>query len=149
MKHLKKHAFLSLAIVWTLIIFAFSLQSGDESIITSNILLGFLATIFPILKDPQYLDIVILALRKTAHFTEYFILGYFYTKASEETKQDKILLMGYLIPIIDESIQLFSPGRSGSPIDMVIDMAGYLTGLIVFKSFNRLVRIFKKNWTGQ
>lgn len=149
MKHLKKHAFLSLAIVWTLIIFVFSLQSGDESIITSNILLNFLAILFPILKDPAYLDITILMIRKIAHFTEYFILGYFYTKASEETKEDKILLVGYLIPIIDESIQLFSIDRSGSPIDMVIDMAGYLTGLIVFKSFNRLVRMFKKNWTGK
>jgi len=149
MKHLKKHAFLILAILWTIIIFAFSLQSADESIITSNILLDFLANLFPILKDPQNLDIVILILRKTAHFTEYFILGYFYSKASEETKQDQILVVGYLIPIIDESIQLFSPGRSGQAVDMVIDMAGYLTGLIVFKSFSRLVKIFKKNWTGK
>lgn len=149
MKHLKKHPFLILAILWTIVIFAFSLQSADESLITSNILLDFLANLFPILKDSQYLDIVILILRKTAHFTEYFILGYFYTKASEETNQDKILVVGYLIPIIDESIQLFSPGRSGQAVDMVIDMAGYLTGLIVFKSFKRLVKIFKKNWTGK
>jgi len=149
MKHLKKHAFLLLAILWTLIIFSFSLQSADESIIVSNVLLDFLATLFPFLKDPQNLNFVILILRKTAHFTEYFILGYFYTKASEETKQDKILLIGYVIPIIDESIQLFSPGRSGQAIDMVIDMAGYLTGLVVFKSINRFVKIIKKNWTGK
>lgn len=143
MKHLKKHPFLILAILWTIVIFAFSLQSADESLITSNILLDFLANLFPILKDSQYLDIVILILRKTAHFTEYFILGYFYTKASEETNQDKILVVGYLIPIIDESIQLFSPGRSGQAVDMVIDMAGYLTGLIVFKSFSRLLETLK------
>jgi VanZ family protein len=149
MKHLKKHVFLILALLWTLVIFAFSLQSGDESIVSSNIILDLLAMILPILKDPDYLTIAVLIIRKTAHFTEYFILAYFYTKASSETKQDKIILLGYLIPIIDEGIQLFSPGRASSPVDMLIDMSGYLSGLIVFGSFKNLVKIIKKNWTGK
>jgi VanZ family protein len=149
MKHLKKHVFLILAVLWTLVIFAFSLQSGDESIVSSNIILDLLAMILPILKDPDYLNIAVLIIRKTAHFTEYFILAYFYTKASSETKQDKIILLGYLIPIIDEGIQLFSPGRASSPVDMLIDMSGYLSGLIVFGSFKNLVKIIKKNWTGK
>jgi VanZ family protein len=149
MKHLKKHVFLILALLWTLVIFAFSLQSGDESIVSSNIILDLLAMILPILKDPDYLTIAVLIIRKTAHFTEYFILAYFYTKASSETKQDKIILLGYLIPIIDEGIQLFSPGRASSPVDMLIDMSGYLSGLIVFGSFKILVKIIKKNWTGK
>jgi VanZ family protein len=149
MKHLKKHVFLILALLWTLVIFAFSLQSGDESIVSSNIILDLLAMILPILKDPDYLNIAVLIIRKTAHFTEYFILAYFYTKASSETKQDKIILLGYLIPIIDEGIQLFSPGRASSPVDMLIDMSGYLSGLIVFGSFKILVKIIKKNWTGK
>ena len=149
MKHLKKHVFLSLAILWTLIIFAFSLQSGEESLITSNIVLDFFAIFLPFLKDPDSLKLTILILRKTAHFTEYFILGYFYTKAAFETKQDKILLLGYLIPIFDEGLQLFSPGRSASPLDMLIDMSGYLCGLIVCGSFVTLLKIFKKNWTGK
>jgi VanZ family protein len=147
MKHLKKHTFLVLALLWTLVIFAFSLQSGDDSIVSSNIILDLLALVLPFLKDPDYLNIAVLIIRKTAHFTEYFISAYFYTKASSETKQDKLLLLGYLIPIIDESLQLLSPGRASSPVDMLIDMSGYLCGLIVFGSFRRLVSLIKKNWT--
>ncbi|NTW96606.1 MAG: VanZ family protein [Erysipelotrichaceae bacterium] len=149
MNNLKKHTFLILALLWTLVIFAFSLQSGDESIVSSNIVLDLLAMILPILKDPDYLSITVLVIRKVAHFTEYFILAYFYTKASTETKQDKLLLLGYLIPIFDEGIQLFSPGRASSPVDMLIDMSGYLCGLIFFGSFMRLFRVIKKNWTGK
>ena len=148
MKHLKKHGFLILALLWTLLIFAFSMQSGDESVLTSNIIVDLLAIVFPTLKDPEHLMLVILIIRKTAHFTEYFILGYFYTKAFRETSWDKILMVGWFIPILDEGIQLFTPGRSASPVDILIDMSGYLTALIVLGSLPTLYRIFWKNWTG-
>jgi len=149
MKHLKKHGFLILALLWTLLIFAFSMQSGDESVLTSNIIVDLLAIVFPSLKDPEHLMLVILIIRKTAHFTEYFILGYFYTKAYKETSWDKILMVGWFIPILDEGIQLFTPGRSASPVDILIDMSGYLTALIVLGSLPTLYRIFRKNWTGK
>ena len=149
MKHLKKHGFLILAILWTCIIFGFSLQSGDESVLTSNIIVDLLALIFPSLKDPAHLQLVILIIRKTAHFTEYFMMGYFYTKAYQENNLDKILFIGWFIPILDEGIQLFTPGRSSSPIDILIDMSGYLTALIVLGSFMALFKIFRKNWTGK
>ncbi len=148
MKHLKKHGFLILAVLWTCIIFAFSLQSGDESVLTSNIIVDLLAMVFPSLKDPEHLMLVILIIRKTAHFTEYFILGVFYTKAFRETSWDKILMVGWFIPILDEGIQLFTPGRSASNVDILIDMSGYLTALIILGSFPILVRLAKKNWTG-
>jgi len=35
------------------------------------------------------------------------------------------------IPVLDESIQLAVPGRSGSPRDVAIDLAGACTGLLV------------------
>jgi len=149
MKHLKKHGFLLLAILWTCLIFGFSLQSGDESILTSNIVVDLLAFILPALKDPAHLELVVLIIRKTAHFTEYFILGYFYTKAYHENDLKGILMVGWFIPILDETLQLFSPGRAASPVDMLIDMAGYLTALIIFGSIKVLFGIFKKNWTGK
>lgn len=148
MKHLKNHGFLILSILWTCIIFGFSLQSGDESVLTSNIVLDLLALVFPFLKDPAHLQLAVLIIRKTAHFTEYFILGYFYTKAVKETGWEKLLLVGWFIPILDETLQLFSPGRASSPIDMLIDMSGYLTALIVLGSLPILVRIIRRNWIG-
>jgi len=68
-------------------------------------------------------------------------LGYFYTKAVKETGWEKLLLVGWFIPILDETLQLFSPGRASFPIDMLIDMAGYLGALIVLGSFPRLLKI--------
>jgi VanZ family protein len=149
MKHLKKHGFLLLTILWTCIIFGFSLQSGDESILTSNIVVDLLAILLPGLKDPAHLSLVVLIIRKTAHFTEYFILGYFTTKAYHENGYKGILMVGWFIPILDETLQLFSPGRVSSPVDMLIDMAGYLTALILFGSIKVFFGIFKKNWTGK
>ena len=149
MKKKKKHGFLILSILWTCLIFGFSLQSGDDSIITSNIVLDLLAMILPALKDPAHLSLVVLIIRKTAHFTEYFILGYFYTKAYHETKRPEIVYLGYFIPILDEGLQLFSPGRASSPVDMLIDLSGYLIALVIFGSFSLLFKRFKKNWTGR
>ena len=144
MKHLKKHVFLISTLLWTGIIFAFSLQSGDESLLSSGIILNLLAFIMPFIKDPDKISLAVLLIRKTAHFTEYFILGFFYTKATQETKRDKVLLLGCFIPILDEGLQLFSPGRVASPIDMMIDLSGYLTGLIVCGSLMKLLKVFRK-----
>jgi VanZ family protein len=144
MKHLKKHGFLILAFLWTFLIFGFSLQSGDESILTSNIVVDLLAMILPSLKDPAHLSLVVFILRKTAHFTEYFILGTFYTKAVNQNKVPSLLLVGCFIPILDETLQLFSPGRAASPLDMVIDLSGYLSALLIFGSIPALFKIFTK-----
>ncbi len=149
MKHLKNRPFLILTFLWICVIFGFSLQSGDESTLMSAFVLDFLAFVLPFLKEPEHFKLVIYLIRKLAHFTEYFILGFLSSKAAQEKKQNKILLIGYLIPIFDEGIQLFSPGRSSSPIDMLIDMAGYVSGLIVFGGFINLLKLFKKNWTGK
>lgn len=144
MKHLKKHAFLISALLWTCIIFIFSLQSGDESLLSSGIILNLLALIMPFIKDPDKISLAVLLIRKTAHFTEYFILGFFYTKAATESKKDIFLVAGCFIPILDEGLQLFSPGRVASPIDMMIDLSGYLTGLIVCGSLMKLLKVFRK-----
>ncbi len=140
MKHLRKQAFLILTILWICVIFSFSLQSGDESALASTFVLDFLAFVLPFLKDPQHIKNAVLILRKTAHFTEYFILGCLSYKTAQENKQNKILFLGYVIPVIDESLQLFSPGRSASPIDMGIDMLGYTVGWIIMRSITRFFR---------
>jgi len=101
--------------------------------------------ILPSLKDPAYLSLVVLIIRKTAHFTEYFILGYLYTKAVNQNKVPSLLLVGCFIPILDETLQLFSPGRAASPVDMAIDLAGYLSALFIFGSIPALFGLFKKN----
>lgn len=145
MKLLKKHVFLILALAWTAMIFGFSLQSANESNVSSNFVLDLLATYFPVLKEPQVMMMAIVAIRKLAHFTEYAVLGLLVAKAQRDTTWDKLLLLGCLVPIIDETIQIFVPGRSGSPVDMLIDLSGYLTGLLIMGSLVVLLRLIKKD----
>jgi len=148
MKLLKKHVFLILALAWTALIFGFSMQSANESNVSSNFVLDLLATYFPVLKEPQVMMMAIVVIRKLAHFTEYAILGLLYAKAQHDTKWDRLLLLGCLVPIIDESIQMFVPGRSGSPVDMLIDLSGYLTGLLIMGSLTVLLKTISKGKTG-
>ena len=80
--------------------------------------------------------------RKTAHFTEYMILGLFvlgtlYPK--QETKNKKsIISSGFIALLItaiyagtDEFHQTFVPGRAGRLSDVLIDSSGALLGIFV------------------
>ena len=81
--------------------------------------------------------------RKCAHFTEYMVLGILATHAFDIEGLrtfDVLLPMAVfllLIPSIDETIQLFVPGRSGSPRDVAIDLAGAATGALLTWLFQR------------
>ena len=76
-------------------------------------------------------------LRKAAHFTEYWILGMNLCWLFQILKEKGIhsftmpLLLGILTAILDESIQLYSPGRSGQITDVWIDTAGLTLGIIL------------------
>ena len=47
------------------------------------------------------------------------------------------LVLTTLVPCLDETIQLFVPGRSGSPRDVAIDLAGAATGALLTWLFHR------------
>jgi VanZ family protein len=74
-----------------------------------------------------------LLIRKFAHFTEFFFLGislsiYF---IKEKIEIYHIFSLGFIIALIDESIQLFVSGRSGNLVDLGIDMLGILFAFII------------------
>lgn len=74
--------------------------------------------------------------RKIAHFSEFAVLGALFTWLFAMLMDRKFLLIflplgcGMVCAIIDECIQLFSPGRVCSFFDMCIDWSGVLTGLL-------------------
>ncbi len=74
--------------------------------------------------------------RKSAHFTEYFILGVLITHAfcvrGPIHARPLLLAIALLIavPSIDETIQLFVPGRCGALTDVLLDCCGAATGLL-------------------
>ncbi|MDP3442243.1 MAG: VanZ family protein [Ignavibacteria bacterium] len=131
-----------LTIVWILIIFSFSIQSGSISSLQSGFITSqisrFLLTL-NIVVEPKTLSFLI---RKLAHFTEFFILGSLVRKSSFELNRKDILYFIFIIPVIDEFIQYFVPERAMTLMDMGIDSIGILFG-IGFITFVHI--IFKKN----
>jgi VanZ family protein len=84
--------------------------------------------------------------RKTAHFVEYLVLGLLATAAfrprwrapaqglaAGERRRSVVpaIAIACVVPIVDECIQLGVPGRSGRPTDVLLDMCGAATGLLI------------------
>ena len=113
-----------IAVIW-----GHSLMSADLSSNESGIITEIIKNIFRI--SGENTDHYV---RKCAHFTEYFILGILIAIDCILYISRPISLFsmfaGLLTPQIDETIQLFTPGRSGELTDVWIDFSGYLTGMI-------------------
>lgn len=82
--------------------------------------------------------------RKTAHFSEYLVLG---VLASQAFDPKRTIARGTLpftfafcalVPSIDEAIQLFVPGRSGMVADVLLDCCGAATGILLRTAVVRL-----------
>jgi VanZ family protein len=83
--------------------------------------------------------------RKTAHFTEYAILGLLSARAFYSSQNVRLHCRWFIIGVglivvyalLDEYHQSFVPSRTASIFDSMIDMAGGLTALLVFRYFKR------------
>lgn len=94
----------------------------------------------------EYGESISFLVRKTAHFTEYFILSGLLTAThgaftNKEYNYSFILLMGVMTALSDEFLQGFIEGRSSEVRDVLIDFSGVIAFLIVFKLFiyNKIV----------
>lgn len=70
-------------------------------------------------------------LRKVAHCMEYALLGAVVCRILAGNWREKwktFLLCGMTVAWIDETLQLFSPGRSAQIDDLWIDMTGFVLG---------------------
>lgn len=75
-------------------------------------------------------------IRKCAHFVEFFILGIFMSMSMWQTnvlhKKSAGFVLCVVVATIDETIQLFVPGRAGLFTDVILDSCGSLAGICVF-----------------
>lgn len=69
--------------------------------------------------------------RKTAHATEYAILGILAFQVFQKKRYRKSLLTAACYAATDEFHQLFVPGRSGQVTDVMIDTCGAAIGLLL------------------
>ena len=73
-------------------------------------------------------------LRKAAHFSEFALLGLLYCGRHRLTKGETpphLMGFGLTVGCIDESIQIFTPGRASSLIDVWIDASGFALGFAI------------------
>lgn len=72
-------------------------------------------------------------LRKIAHFTEFSALGFCLAWRSGmlERKYRYAFAWGVMAAAIDETIQLFVPGRGPAVTDVLLDSTGVLTGMLL------------------
>ena len=135
MKRTKKRMTLCicLLIVCLAFIWGNSLTNGEDS---GNLSGGVMAWINTFLRlDSAGADMLHWLIRKGAHFTEFACLGLLLTwlfGMMGEKKGHLIgmpLLCGMTSACVDETIQVFVPGRGPSLIDVWIDTAGVAVGI--------------------
>lgn len=93
--------------------------------------------------------------RKTAHFLEYSLYGVLLWKClgvhglCGRLRVVTHLWLGMLVPFVDETIQLFTEGRSGQISDVWLDMSGMLTGTCMAAVAALMIHFFRGRSKGK
>ena len=134
------------ALVFTGFIFYNSSLPAPVSDETSYFFVDLVAWINAFLDKPVPLPVMNHYIRKTAHFTEYFVQALLLCNAFQSDRTDRrishccILLLSLMTAVLDEYFQLFSPGRSGQVTDIMLDFSGGFSGWLVFQLWKRIKR---------
>ena len=115
------------ALVMMGIIFIFSSCNADVSAIQSQMVINYLKEFIPM---NSFL------VRKLAHFSLFFVLGFTIYLITKDYKRTFMITSLYAIG--DEVHQYFVPGRSCELRDVVIDVGGCITVLIIIKLWRYL-----------
>ena len=125
---------LACILVTVLFIWSNSMRNAAASTEQSNFFGEFFKSLFDIEREP--FRFIYENRRKVAHFAEFALLGgeiclflalnfprrfAFYAFGG---------LCGVTVAVVDECIQLFSPGRAAALADVALDSAGVLTGML-------------------
>lgn len=162
MKFTMKRRWLLLPLLWVIVIFSFSLQSGRDSNKNSMHLKNQVAPIVHDLKinysplGTFLIDIYhekniapgAFLIRKAAHFTEYLIFGIIIMLTLKPRHPgtlknwEKALLAGLAVAAADELIiqGFLSSGRTPRPMDICIDMMGFLCGIGIMTAMKGIRR---------
>lgn len=134
-KRIKKIILWTIVIAYTLWIFHNSAQTGKVS---ANLSQTLSYRIYDSLQCLHFMPFKLFhtLIRKFAHFSEYALLGILVSTVSSHTIEERqqklvIILWMILVPILDEGIQYFTPGRSAELRDCLIDMCGYSFGFLI------------------
>lgn len=124
-----------IACIW--FIFSNSMAVADVSSSESGRVLVLLQDILRRLGHPGLANrLTMHIVRKMAHFCEYTLEGFLLMLCMRVYSRHPLkhitvpMLGGVLTALTDETIQLFSPGRSSQVTDVWLDSAGVLAGIL-------------------
>ena len=125
----KKFLFLALTAANLALIWGNSLMTGESSGNFSAAVVAFLSRFLPFFSGEMGHTL----LRKLAHFSEFACLGLLMgtTLRLYGKPVFRATGLGLAAACVDETIQVFVPGRASSLIDVWIDTAGFATGLLI------------------
>ena len=127
----KIYFYFSLTIVLALfvLIFCLSHQSGEDSTETSGWFTALLNFVFPFELTESFV-------RTMAHFSEFACLSFFMNNLFVAYKEKLMpvfaIALSFFYAITDEIHQIFIPGRACQFLDMMVDLAGIVSGMFVF-----------------
>lgn len=132
--------YIIVTILWMFVIFWFSSKPADESTkqsnrvgyIVGNILVKDFAQM-PKFKQEQFAKDIDFVVRKAAHATEYMVLAVLLVGCLIGKRRQYLYawLIATIYACTDEVHQLFVPGRAGKIIDVCIDSAGAMLGVLL------------------
>lgn len=126
---------------WCLVIFSFSCESAEKSSKTSYEFSDKVITSVEYVTKKDYdnesiIESSMSLTRKCAHFSLYFVLGILTINALKDYKIKKLIMYSiifcFLYACSDEVHQLFSSGRTAEVSDVLIDVLGAITGIILY-----------------
>ena len=129
----KSKIFLGAALLWGLFIFLNSMLPGDTSTKMSD------AVVYRLPGWLSFLDVHTLTVfvRKSAHFCEYALLGslwaltFHFSGGFRPRNLGNVLFPCLFWAVADEFLQTFIEDRTGLVQDVVIDLGGILTGVLL------------------
>ena len=128
---------LVILILWIAVIWGHSMKDAVASTNESNFFIEMLAS--------MGIYVTEFFIRKMAHLTEYAIVGILLSINIKEykAKLDYVIytmFSGLIIATMDETIQMFSIGRSCEVKDVWIDFAGVVLGTVIIQLFQNVIK---------
>ena len=129
-------------------IFSNSMAVAEVSSVSSGRVLQLLQAVLRRLGMPGLAQrLTMHIVRKMAHFCEYTLEGFLLMLCMRVYTRRYVrhisvpMLGGVLTAMADETIQIYSPGRSSQVTDVWLDSAGVLAGLLIALVFMALCRM--------
>lgn len=143
----KQIIYIIFSVLWMSVIFMFSNKNANSSDNSSkgliyNVVSIYAKTFNKNIDKEELVNKLNHPVRKLAHFTLYFILGFFvyhvFLYSKYKWKNIPTFIVCFLYSISDEVHQMFIPGRAGQVKDVLIDSSGVLAILLIIYIFNKL-----------